>query len=533
MKDHATILNGLCFNVRRSLRLLLGLALVLVLCVAVAHAQTDSNHQDAADEHGSSTPSVSNAKRARRVSPSPVENENPSAKNDSHPSEPESSADPTASPEASEAVVDSSETPASESGESHQTDRISTLRAKIKDAKNEAERSRLRRTLIDYLVALDQKDEAVDELHLMAQDERFDPAGFYNIGNALARLGDTDGAIEAYRKAIEQRRGNYSRAFNNLGVVQMRAGRLDQAYDSFTSALKLENYRYAEASYNLGRLYAARGETELAIREWSRALAVQSDHSDAALALARALAGAGDPERAIAILDAFTTRHGSNSEFEAARREILSGAAASGKKIRDTKTSGGANSPAKAGSSARTGAPKLSVDRETYDLLQAARAANEAGRYQDAVAAYQRLLARHGGYFAPANLELSYALIALKRNEEAMENLLAVTKRDGARYPIAYYHLGRLYESRGQLSLAAEAYNRAATADGDANPQAYLELSRVREKEGNLTAALSAMESYVRITKRNGSTPDWATARLAELRQKITASAEQSSTRKQ
>ena len=64
----------------------------------------------------------------------------------------------------------------------------------------------------------------------------------------------------------------------------------------------------------------------------------------------------------------------------------------------------------------------------------------------EAVDNFRRVLSRENGYFPPANLELSYALLGLKRDDEAFANLLEVTKRDGARYPISYYHLARLYE---------------------------------------------------------------------------------------
>lgn len=337
MKDHMPVLTGSCFSVRRSLRFSLSVSMMLILCAA-AYAQTDSARRAPTDERGTSTPGASNATRARRVKQTAAEKDGSPAKNPVA-SRPKGDTDTaSSSPETSEVSEETVETPASASVRTPKVDRIEALRAQIEGAKNEAERSRLRRTLIDYLIALNKKSEAIDELRAMAQEERSDPARFYNIGNALARLGDTDGAIDAYRKAIEQRRGNYSRALNNLGVVQMRANHLDQAYDSFISALKLENFRYAEASYNLGRLYTARGETESAKREWSRALVVQPNHSNAALALARALAASGDVENAIAILDAFIKRNGPNSEIETARREITSAAAASGKKLRSAKS---------------------------------------------------------------------------------------------------------------------------------------------------------------------------------------------------
>jgi len=204
------------------------------------------------------------------------------------------------------------------------TDRITALRAQIAEATALDERARLQRVLVDYLIALNRRSEAVKELREMMRENRVDPVGFYNIGNALARLGDTPTAIDAYRKAIDQRKGNYARALNNMGVLLIKQERWDEALKALSSALKLENFRYGEASYNLGRLYAARGETKLAINEWSRAVLAQPDHLDAALLLARALAANGDPDRALAVIDAFVTRQGPNKALIDIRNEILS-----------------------------------------------------------------------------------------------------------------------------------------------------------------------------------------------------------------
>lgn len=203
------------------------------------------------------------------------------------------------------------------------TDRIGVLRAQIREAKDATERARLQRTLIDYLIALNRKSEAIAELRAMMRESRVDAVGLYNIGNALARLGDTDASIEAYRKAIDQRKGKYPHALNNLGVVLIRQSRWGEALEALQAALKQENMRYGEASYNLGRLYGARGETKQAIEAWTRALAVQPDHQDAALALARALAADGNAERGIAVIDAFVARQGPNKSLIDARNEIL------------------------------------------------------------------------------------------------------------------------------------------------------------------------------------------------------------------
>src|SRR5215212_12010086 len=171
---------------------------------------------------------------------------------------------------------------------SAQTQTTASLREQIQAAATASERNHLQLKLADLLASTGHKTEALVELQLIAKSDAFDPTGFYNLGNSFARLGDAEAAIGAYRTAIEQRKGRYSRAYNNLGVVLLRAGRWDDAYDSLLSALKLESFRYAEASYNLGRVYAARGQNDLAAREWRRALAVDPEHDAAAQALAHA-----------------------------------------------------------------------------------------------------------------------------------------------------------------------------------------------------------------------------------------------------
>jgi tetratricopeptide (TPR) repeat protein len=426
-------------------------------------------------------------------------------------------------------------------------------REEIKDAKPE-ERAKLERALVDRLVELNMKDEALSELRLAVHDDRFDPAFFYNTGNALARLGDANAAADAYRKAISQRKGNYARALNNLGVVLTRQGRWDEAYDALNAALTQENFNYAEASYNLGRLHLLQGETNLAIREWTRTLQLDPDHVAATAALARAYAEDGNSKRALAVIENFTARSsqvggGVPREIAFARTEINSGVESSDAARERREGFASSSAPANVASSnvapsssasrtgvARTGSHPLralSVDQTTYDLLQQARGADEAGKYEEAVKRYRSVLSRSGGYLPPANLELGLALLNLHRNDEAIATLTPVATRDSARYPVAHYHLARLYERQGQLELSAQEFARAAELYGDDAPQMYFDLSRVREKLNDATGARDAMESYITSLSRQGSVPDWATERLNALRDKAKgATAQKSATTK-
>lgn len=287
-------------RMRRALSFLGSAILMLTFCVAAARAQMEPVNKPASSTEAAANPRT----RARRV------------------------AEDNDSTSAASTAIQSPETEVRTPplpNQAPKTDRISALRAQIAEATDADERARLRRTLVDYLVALNRQSEAIKELREMAREKRIDPVGFYNIGNALVRLGDIETAIDAYRKAIEQRKGNYARALNNLGVLLIRQKRWDEAFEALSSALRQENFRYGEASYNLGRLHAARGETKLAINEWSRALLAQPDHLDAALLLARALAATGEAERAIAVIDAFVERQGPNKALIDTRNEILAG----------------------------------------------------------------------------------------------------------------------------------------------------------------------------------------------------------------
>jgi tetratricopeptide (TPR) repeat protein len=371
-------------------------------------------------------------------------------------------------------------------------DAVATLREQIKAADTAAERNRLQLKLADLLASTGHKTEALAELQLMAKSDVFDPTSFYNLGNSFARLGNSEAAVDAYRTAIEQRKGRYSRAYNNLGVVLLRAGRWDEAHDALLSALKLESFRYAEASYNLGRVYSARAQYDLAAREWRRALAVDPQHDAAAQALA----------------------HGRNEERIVVASQPAKATAGS------TGVKAATNSPAVGSSSSMSAARSLELDQTSFDFMQRARSASERGKMLEAVDNFRRVLSRQGGYFPPANLELSFALLTLKRNDEALANLIQVSQRDGARYPISYFHLARLYELKGELKLAEAAFSQAATTYQPTNAQFFLDLSRVREKLDDYKGALEALEKFVSLMESQSQKPAWSDERLKELRHK-------------
>ena len=423
---------------------------------------------------------------------------------------------------------------------------LETLRMQAESAASPVERGRLRLGLADRLAGAGRRAEAVTLLRSMLAEERFDPQLFYNVGNALARLNESDAAAEAYRKAIAQRRGNYARAQHNLGVVLTRLGRWDEAEEALRAALRLESNTYAEASYSLGRLHSLRGNAALATAEWERTLRLKPDHTAAAVALARTLAESGEDERALALLDAFGSRAQRSGdavprEVTVARGEIVAEAnlmsARRAERVRETAANVSASAPrAESGSGsslpdalallrgarpAKGAGTAAVVDQRSFDLLRGARAARADERNEEAVGLYRRAIREGGGYLAPANMEMGFTLFSMRRHEEAAAALLAVVRKEGARYPLVFYHLGRIYEHLGRLSEAGEAFARAAELAGEESPQFYVDLSRVREREGRSTDALSAAEAYVRVMGRGaGGAPEWARERVESLRKK-------------
>ncbi|HET6979192.1 MAG TPA: tetratricopeptide repeat protein [Pyrinomonadaceae bacterium] len=367
-------------------------------------------------------------------------------------------------------------TVAAEQDVDNTADPVASLREQIAGAADDSERNRLQLKLADLLLTGGHRAEAIAELNKIASSNSFDPIGFYNLGNSFARLGEAEPAMAAYRTAIEQRKGQYSRAYNNLGVMLLRTGKWDEAQEALLSALKLESFHYAEASYNLGRVYAAKGQNDLAAREWRRALAVDPKHDAAAQALARE----GKDNRVVVA----------------------------------TKKPNAIAGP--------TEPQRYELDQASFELLQRARTASERGQMTDAVDNFRRLLSRQHGYFPPANLELGFALLTLNRVDEALPNLLEVSKRDGSRYPISYYHLARLYEIKGELKLAEAAFAQAAATYQPTNAPFLLDLSRVREKLGDYKGSLEAMESYQKLMQDHGLRPSWFDERIAALRSKAT-----------
>jgi len=144
----------------------------------------------------------------------------------------------------------------------------------------------------------------VGELHQAIQQYRetlqLDPEeadAHFNLGVALAKIGQADEAMEHYRQAIRLR-SHYIDAHNNLGMLLAGAGRIDEAMEHFREAARVKPDS-PDAHYNLGLALAGLGKTQEAIEEYREAVRLKPEDATAHFNLGVALAAIDRTDEAI------------------------------------------------------------------------------------------------------------------------------------------------------------------------------------------------------------------------------------------
>ena len=137
---------------------------------------------------------------------------------------------------------------------------------------------------------------------------------YLSTGRDRANLGDLDGAIAEYSKAIGLDAGN-AVAFNCRGLAKCNQGNFEGAIADFTQVSRLKP-GFAEAYYNRGTAEFLEGNLDGAIASNSTAIKLRPDHQGAYFH--RALAESGE-----------TNFQGAFADFEKAR-QLQSGSGAAG-----------------------------------------------------------------------------------------------------------------------------------------------------------------------------------------------------------
>ena len=120
----------------------------------------------------------------------------------------------------------------------------------------------------EYVFAADMFSDAI------ARNPR-SAAAWNNRAAARLRLGDLNGAIADYNKAIELA-PNDAEIYYNRGNGLVAAGQYQEAIADYTRAITL-NPNSAKAIYNRGTAYAMLGQRDAAQADWSRAIALEPD----------------------------------------------------------------------------------------------------------------------------------------------------------------------------------------------------------------------------------------------------------------
>ena len=94
---------------------------------------------------------------------------------------------------------------------------------------------------------------AADKLAAITATEPTLPGPWTNLGIARNKIGDTAGAENAFKRAIEIN-ANQVVAYNELGILYRRSGRLEEAAAIYNEGLKI-NPNAEEIHWNLGILY--------------------------------------------------------------------------------------------------------------------------------------------------------------------------------------------------------------------------------------------------------------------------------------
>ncbi|MCB0221928.1 MAG: tetratricopeptide repeat protein, partial [Chrysiogenetes bacterium] len=127
----------------------------------------------------------------------------------------------------------------------------------------------------------------------------------YNLGQTLARAGDDEGALRAYKEA--EARG-YDEATFALATTLHRMGQIPAAKAAYQRALK-QHPRPAEVWVNLGLLYKQEGDLGQADRAYEWALEFEPKNTDALLNLGNLRLKQGRPEEAETVFTGIIAEH--------------------------------------------------------------------------------------------------------------------------------------------------------------------------------------------------------------------------------
>ena len=104
---------------------------------------------------------------------------------------------------------------------------------------------------------------------------------YISLGTIYSLQGKLDMAIEECKKAIEIE-PEYEDSYNNIGSYLLKLGKDDEAIEWFEKAIQVdEDDSSCISFYNLGRIFEKKGDWLKALRNYNKAIAIDSNYEPA------------------------------------------------------------------------------------------------------------------------------------------------------------------------------------------------------------------------------------------------------------
>jgi tetratricopeptide (TPR) repeat protein len=313
-------------------------------------------------------------------------------------------------------------------------------------------------------------------------------AGHYVSGLQLERVGNLDGAINEYRKALQQEKA-FPLASGNLGLLYAQKGMNDEASVELARALSSRpNPKYHKA---MARFLAERQVYPLAIYHYNEAARELTRDAAVFNGLADAYAATAQPEKA---LEAYRLALAAEPNSVAAHIGIASIYLARNEQDKALETL----------KLAETGNPQ---DREVHLMM----AALYERKGDTTSAEYQYLLGGKPKTGTTSQQKPTGDAPLTGDPSKDIETINIAIKKNPTSATL-YEKLGNLYRSGGKDSEAITAYKEAAHLNSKSH-EVYLNLGILLEKRSQLDEAVVAYKQALRIKPDNAD----AHLRLADL----------------
>ncbi|MBU4473289.1 MAG: tetratricopeptide repeat protein [Candidatus Omnitrophica bacterium] len=109
------------------------------------------------------------------------------------------------------------------------------------------------------------------------------PRAYNNMGDVYSQEANPEGAIRAFKKAIELK-PDYADAYHNLAITYQQAGNIQEAIRCYQQAVRFKPDLF-ESHINLGVVYLNQGNYDLAIGHLKRAVEIRPDDANTRKAL--------------------------------------------------------------------------------------------------------------------------------------------------------------------------------------------------------------------------------------------------------